>query len=68
MQGQGVDAVSARQMALSLLDNEISRQAGMMAYNYLFLLVTTLFIISMPFIFLLKSIKKQTGIEEIIVE
>jgi DHA2 family multidrug resistance protein len=68
MQSQGVDAATGRQMALSLLDNELSRQAGMMAYNHMFLLVTTLFIISMPFIFLLKSNKKQEGMEEIIAE
>lgn len=66
MQGQGADAATARQMALTLLDGELSRQAGMMAYNHLFLLVTTLFIISMPFIFLLKSNKKLEGVEEII--
>lgn len=68
MQAQGVDPVTGKQMALTLLDGELSRQAGMMAYNHMFLLVTVLFIISMPFIFLLKSNKKQEGIEEIIAE
>ena len=68
MQNQGVDASTGRQMALTLLDGEISRQASMMAYNHMFLLVTVLFIISMPFIFLLKSTKKQEGMEEIIAE
>jgi len=68
MQSQGADEASGRQMALSLMDNEISRQAGMMAYNRMFLLVTVLFIISMPFIFFLKSNKKQKGMEEIIAE
>ncbi len=68
MQSQGVDPAAGRQMALSLLDNELSRQAGMMAYNHMFLLVTTLFIISMPLIFLLKANKKQDGVEEIIAE
>ena len=68
MQGQGVDASSARQMALSLLDNEVSRQAGMMAYNHLYVLFTVLFIISLPFIFLLNSNKKREGAEEIIAE
>ncbi|HUI68058.1 MAG TPA: MDR family MFS transporter [Nitrospirota bacterium] len=68
MRGQGIDAFSARQMALSLLDGEVSRQAGMMAYNYLYLLVTFLFIISLPFIFFLKSNKKRERADEIIVE
>jgi MFS transporter, DHA2 family, multidrug resistance protein len=68
MQGQGVDPATARQMALTLLDGELSRQAGMIAYNHMFLLVTVLFIISMPFIFLLKSTKKRESMEEIVAE
>ena len=68
MQGQGVDTSTARQMALSLLDNEVSRQAGMMAYNYMYVLFTVLFIISLPFVFLLNSNKKREGAEEIIAE
>jgi MFS transporter, DHA2 family, multidrug resistance protein len=68
MQAQGADPATAKQMALTLLDGELMRQAGMMAYNHMFLLVTVLFVISMPFIFLLKSNKKQEGMEEIIAE
>ena len=68
MQAQGVDPVTGKQMALTLLDGELSRQAGMMAYNHMFLLVTVLFVISMPFIFLLKTDKKHEGLEEIIAE
>jgi len=68
MQAQGADPSSARHMALTFLDGEISRQAAMLAYNYIYLLITFLFIISFPFIFLLKSNKKQEGVEEIIVE
>jgi hypothetical protein len=44
------------------------RQAGMMAYNHLFLLVTWLFVISFPLIFLIKSNKKKKGIAEVITE
>lgn len=68
MQAQGADPATAKQMALTLLDGELMRQAGMMAYNHMFLLVTVLFIISMPFIFLLKSNKKPEGMDEIIAE
>ena len=68
MQAQGADPATGKQLALRLLDGELSRQAGMMAYNHMFLLVTVLFIISMPFIFLLKSNKKREGMEEIIAE
>ncbi len=68
MQGQGVDPSSARQMALSLLDGEMSRQAGMMAYNHMYVLITFLFILSFPFIFFLKSDRKQEGTAEIVAE
>ena len=68
MQGQGADVATGRQMALTLLDGELNRQAGMMAYNHLFFLVTVLFIISVPLIFLLNSNKKKTGVEEIVAE
>ena len=68
MQSQGADPDTARQMALRLLDNEISRQAGMMAYNHMYLLATFLFIISFPLIFFLKTQKKQEGTAEIVVE
>ncbi len=68
MQAQGADPATAKQMALTLLDGELMRQAGMMAYNHMFLLVTVLFIICMPFIFLLKSNKKPEGMDEIIAE
>jgi DHA2 family multidrug resistance protein len=68
MQAQGADATTGRQMALTLLDGELSRQAGMMAYNHMFLLATSLFVVSLPFIFFLKSNKKREGHEEIIAE
>jgi DHA2 family multidrug resistance protein len=69
MQASGADASSARQMALGMLEGEVSRQAGMMAYNYLFLLVTSLFVISLPLVFFLRSShKKQEGREELIAE
>ncbi len=68
MQGQGADPSTARQMALTLLDGELSSQAAMMAYNHIYLLITGLFIISFPFIFLLKTGKKQAGAAEVVVE
>ncbi len=68
MEGQGADAFTGRQMALTLLDGELTRQAGMLAYNHLFLLVTSLFIISFPLIFFLKSSKKSEKMGEIIAE
>ena len=68
MRAQGADPSTARQMALSLLDGEVSRQAGMMAYNHMFLLVTVLFAFSFPLTFLLKPQKKQERMEKIVAE
>jgi DHA2 family multidrug resistance protein len=68
MRGQGADPSSARHMAVTFLDSELSRQAGMMAYNHMYLLITSLFIISFPLIFFLKSNKKLEGAMEIIAE
>jgi len=68
MQGQGADAATSGQMALTLLDGELLRQAGMMAYNHMFLLVTVLFVLSFPLIFLLKANKKQEGMGEVLAE
>jgi DHA2 family multidrug resistance protein len=68
MQSSGADPETARQMALTLLDGEVFRQAGMMAYNYMYLLVTSLFIISFPLIFFLKSAKKPDAAAGIIAE
>jgi len=68
MQAQGADPSSARQMALTLLDGEVTRQAAMMAYNHMYLLVTSLFFISFPLIFFLKTDKKQEGAAEIVAE
>jgi DHA2 family multidrug resistance protein len=68
MQAQGADPSTARQIALNLLDSEVSRQAGMMAYNHMYVLITLLFVVSFPLIFLLKSGVRREGTEEIVME
>jgi DHA2 family multidrug resistance protein len=40
--------------ALRMLDAQLMRQAGMLAYNHVFLLVAYLFVIAIPLIFLLR--------------
>jgi hypothetical protein len=40
--------------ALKMLDAQLMRQAGMLAYNHVFLLVAYLFVIAIPLVFLLK--------------
>ncbi|MDA8387701.1 MAG: MDR family MFS transporter [Nitrospiraceae bacterium] len=44
-----------RRMALGLLDGALMRQAGMLAYNHLFLLVTAVFALCMPLVLMLRG-------------
>jgi DHA2 family multidrug resistance protein len=55
MRQRGLDALTATQRALTILDLRVTRQAATLAYNHVFLLVTALFVISVPLVFLLKS-------------
>jgi DHA2 family multidrug resistance protein len=41
-------------MALRLLDGTVMRQATVLSYNRIFVLVSLLFVIALPLIFLLK--------------
>lgn len=50
----GVDAWTAKQQALKMLDMVVTRQATVLAYNRVFVLVTVLFVLAFPLIFLLK--------------
>jgi len=50
----GADAATARRMALKLLDATVSRQAAVLSYNRVFVLVSILFVIALPLVFLLK--------------
>jgi MFS transporter, DHA2 family, multidrug resistance protein len=64
----GADAETARQMALKLLDGTIMRQAAVLSYNRVFVLVSLLFVIAMPLVFLLKRGHAVEGEMEIMVE
>lgn len=50
----GVDAATARQEALKLLDMMVTRQATVLSYNRVFVLVSLLFIIALPLVLLLQ--------------
>jgi DHA2 family multidrug resistance protein len=50
----GTDPSTSYGAALKMLDAQLMRQAGMLAYNHVFLLVAYLFVIAIPLIFLLK--------------
>ncbi len=67
MRARGLDALAATQRALAILDLRVTRQAATLAYNHVFLLVTLLFALSVPLVFLLKS-SGTDGHSEIIVD
>ncbi len=67
MMSRGADAFTAKAQALRLLDAMISRQAAVLAYNHVFVLVSALFFIGFPLIFLLRSGTAE-GEHELIVD
>jgi hypothetical protein len=50
----GVDINTARAMALRMLDGTVARQAAVLSYNRVFVLVAILFVFALPLVFLLK--------------
>jgi len=54
MMAKGADAVTAKMDAIKLLDGLVSRQAAVLAYNHVFVLVSALFFIGFPLVFLLR--------------
>ena len=50
----GVDMATARQEALKLMDLTVTRQATVLSYNRVFVLVSLLFVFALPLVFLLK--------------
>jgi MFS transporter, DHA2 family, multidrug resistance protein len=48
------DPYTARQEALRLVDGDIARQAAVLAYNHVFILVAALFVITLPLVALLR--------------
>ena len=51
---RGADAFTAKLQAMRLLDLLIGRQAAVLAYNHVFVLVSALFFIGFPLVFLLR--------------
>jgi DHA2 family multidrug resistance protein len=52
---QGSDPTKADQQALKLMDGEIMRQASMLAFNHVFLLVASVFLVAIPLVSFLKG-------------
>jgi DHA2 family multidrug resistance protein len=63
MVGKGSDLYTAKQQAMRLLDGLISRQAAVLAYNHVFLLVSLLFFISLPLVLLLRRGERGADVE-----
>jgi DHA2 family multidrug resistance protein len=62
----GTSPHASHQAALMLLDRQLMRQAGMLSYNHVFLLVTVLFALSIPLVFLLRGYTTPKGKELIL--
>jgi DHA2 family multidrug resistance protein len=58
---QGSDPTTAGQQALKLMDREIMRQASMLAFNHVFLLVASVFLVSIPLVFSLKGMSREAS-------
>jgi hypothetical protein len=55
MQRQGASGYTAHRRALDLLNINVTRQAVVLAYNHVFLLIAGLFLAVTPLVFLLSS-------------
>jgi MFS transporter, DHA2 family, multidrug resistance protein len=54
MIAKGADMYTAKVQALRILDGLISRQAAVLAYNHVFVLVSSLFFLGLPLVLLLR--------------
>lgn len=52
---QGADMAGAQQGALKMLESVVMKQASMLAFNQVFFMMTVLSIISLPFVFLIRT-------------
>jgi DHA2 family multidrug resistance protein len=59
----GADRFTAQQQALRLLDISVTRQATVLAYNHIFMLITALFILGLPLVLLLRKGERPAEIE-----
>lgn len=66
MSNGGADTTVAHERALSLLDGQIMRQASMLAYNHIYLLVVCLFVATLPLVLLLRGKTGEAAAETIV--
>ena len=60
---RGVDPVTAEKTALAILNGMVQRQAGMLAYNYIFWVIGIAFLVIIPLLILLKKPKDHRPVE-----
>lgn len=68
MMRSGVDRFTAARRALELLDLNVTKQAAVLAYNHVFLLITVLFTLGIPLVLLLRRGQAAGGHAELAVE
>lgn len=56
---RGSESMTAGRQALKVMDGEVMRQASMLAFNHVFLLVASVFLISTPLVFLLRGGRRE---------
>jgi len=62
----GAGPALAHRKALGLLDQEVWRQATVLAYNHIFALVALAFVLIAPLIFLLPRSSGEIGVETMV--
>jgi DHA2 family multidrug resistance protein len=60
---KGLDAVSSGKTALAVIYRLVERQAGMLAYNYIFWTIGLVFLVIIPLLLLLKKPKDHRQVE-----
>jgi DHA2 family multidrug resistance protein len=68
MQRQGASDYTAHRRALDLLNINVTRQAVVLAYNHVFLLIAGLFMAVVPLVFLLRAAPADGGREVIVAD
>jgi DHA2 family multidrug resistance protein len=68
LQHLGADVGTAKQRALALLDLRVTRQATVLAYNHIFMLVAAMFVLVLPLVFLLQRSGHAEGDMELVVD
>ena len=60
---QGMDMIDAQNKALKAIEGIVMRQASMISFNHIFFLIAVLFFISLPLIFLISDLRRETSTE-----